>query len=55
MALDIQGRELHLLLKGNHSHKYPVGHKSHSLRTVTGVSMVNIITGKKSPVLKFYY
>jgi len=30
--------------KGHHSHKYPVGHKAHSLRTVSGVPLVTIIT-----------
>ena len=30
--------------KGHHAHKYPVGHKAHSLRTVNGVPMVTIIT-----------
>jgi hypothetical protein len=30
--------------KGHHAHKYPVGHKGHSLRTVNGVPMATIIT-----------
>jgi hypothetical protein len=30
--------------KGHHAHKYPVGHKAHSLRTVNGVPMATIIT-----------
>ena len=30
--------------KGHHSHKYPVGHKAHSLRTTGGIPLVTIIT-----------
>jgi hypothetical protein len=30
--------------KGHHRHKYPVGHKAHSLRTITGVPLVTIIS-----------
>jgi len=30
--------------KGHHKHKYPVGHKAHSLRTVSGVPLVTIIS-----------
>ena len=30
--------------KGHHSHKYPVGHKAHSLRTIGGIPLVTIIT-----------
>jgi len=30
--------------KGHHSHKYPVGHKAHGLRTVSGVPLVNLVT-----------
>lgn len=30
--------------KGHHSHKYPVGHKAHGLRTVSGVPLVSLIT-----------
>ena len=30
--------------KGHHSHKYPIGHKAHSLRTIGGVPMATIIT-----------
>jgi hypothetical protein len=30
--------------KGHHAHKYPVGHKARSLRTVNGVPMATIIT-----------
>jgi len=30
--------------KGHHSHKYPVGHKAHSLRTISGIPLVTIIT-----------
>jgi hypothetical protein len=30
--------------KGHHTHKYPAGHKAHSIRTVTGVLMARIIT-----------
>jgi hypothetical protein len=30
--------------KGHHSHKYPVGHKAHGLRTVNGVPLVNLVT-----------
>ena len=30
--------------KGHHSHKYPVGHKAHSLGTISGIPLVTIIT-----------
>jgi hypothetical protein len=30
--------------KGHHAHKYPVGHKAHSVRTVSGVPMATITT-----------
>jgi len=30
--------------KGHHAHKYPVGQKAHSVRTVNGVPMATIIT-----------
>ncbi len=30
--------------KGHHSHKYPVGHKAHSLRTIGGIPLVTTIT-----------
>lgn len=30
--------------KGHHAHKYPVGHKAHSLKTVNGIPMATIIT-----------
>ena len=30
--------------KGHHSHKYPVGHKAHSLRTISGVPLVTLLT-----------
>lgn len=30
--------------RGHHAHKYPVGHKAHSIRTISGVPMVTIIT-----------
>jgi len=30
--------------KGHHSHKYPVGHKAHSLRTISGIPLATIIT-----------
>jgi hypothetical protein len=30
--------------KGHHAHKYPVGHKAHSLKTVNGVPMATLIT-----------
>jgi len=30
--------------KRHHHHKYPVGHKAHSLRTISGVPLVTIIT-----------
>jgi hypothetical protein len=30
--------------KGHHSHKYPVGHKAHTLITISGVPMVTIVT-----------
>jgi len=30
--------------KGHHAHKYPVGHKAHSVRTVNGVPMATITT-----------
>jgi len=30
--------------KGHHKHKYPVGHKAHSLRTVNGVPLVTLIS-----------
>ena len=30
--------------KSHHAHKYPVGHKAHSLRTVSGIPMATIIT-----------
>jgi hypothetical protein len=30
--------------KGHHKHKYPVGHKAHSLRTISGVPLVTIIS-----------
>jgi len=29
--------------KGHHKHKYPVGHKAHSLRTVSGVPLVTLL------------
>jgi hypothetical protein len=29
--------------KGHHRHKYPVGHKAHSLRTVSGVPLVTLL------------
>lgn len=30
--------------KGHHSHKFPVGHKAHSIRTISGIPMVTIVT-----------
>ena len=30
--------------KGHHKHKYPVGHKAHSLRTVSGVPLVTLLS-----------
>jgi len=30
--------------KGHHGHKYPVGHKAHTLITISGVPLVTIIT-----------
>ena len=30
--------------KGHHKHKYPVGHKAHSLHTISGVPLVTIIS-----------
>ncbi|MEA1970806.1 MAG: transposase [Thermodesulfobacteriota bacterium] len=30
--------------KGHHSHKYPVGHKVHSLRTISGIPLVTLLT-----------
>jgi len=30
--------------KGHHSHKYPVGHKAHSLRTISGIPLVTLLT-----------
>lgn len=30
--------------KGHHSHKYPVGHKAHSLRTISGMPLVTLLT-----------
>jgi len=30
--------------KGHHKHKYPVGHKAHCLRTVSGIPLVTIIS-----------
>ncbi len=30
--------------KGHHKHKYPVGHKAHSLRTVSGVPLVTLVS-----------
>jgi len=30
--------------KGHHKHKYPVGHKAHSLRTVSGVPLVILLS-----------
>lgn len=30
--------------KGHHKHKYPVGHKAHSLGTINGVPLVTIIS-----------
>lgn len=30
--------------KGHHKHKYPVGHKAHSLRTISGVPLVTLIS-----------
>jgi hypothetical protein len=30
--------------KGHHRHKYPVGHKAHSLRTVSGIPLVTLVT-----------
>ena len=30
--------------KGHHRHKFPVGHKAHSLKTISGVPMVSIVT-----------
>lgn len=30
--------------KKHHRHKYPVGHKAHSLRTVSGIPMVTLVT-----------
>jgi len=29
--------------KGHHKHKYPVGHKAHSLRTVSGIPLVTLL------------
>ena len=29
--------------KGHHKHKYPVGHKAHSLRTVSGIPLVTLV------------
>ena len=30
--------------KGHHRHKYPVGHKAHSLRTISGIPLVTLVT-----------
>ena len=30
--------------KGHHKHKYPVGHKAHSLRTVSGIPLVTLLS-----------
>jgi hypothetical protein len=30
--------------KGHHKHKYPVGHKAHSLRTISGVPLVTLLS-----------
>jgi hypothetical protein len=30
--------------KGHHSHKYPVGHKAHSLRTISGAPLATLLT-----------
>ena len=30
--------------KGHHKHKYPVGHKAHTLRTISGVPLVTLLT-----------
>lgn len=30
--------------KGHHKHKYPVGHKAHSLHTISGIPLVTIIS-----------
>ena len=30
--------------KGHHKHKYPVGHKAHSLRTITGIPLVTLLS-----------
>lgn len=30
--------------KGHHRHKYPVGHKAHGLRTISGIPLVTIVT-----------
>jgi hypothetical protein len=35
--------------KGHHKHKYPVGHKAHSLRTVSGVPLVTLISPANEP------
>ena len=29
--------------KGHHKHKYPVGHKAHSLRTISGIPLVTLV------------
>jgi len=30
--------------KGHHKHKYPVGHKAHSLRTISGIPLVTLLS-----------
>jgi len=30
--------------KGHHKHKYPVGHKAHSLRTISGIPLVTLVS-----------
>jgi hypothetical protein len=30
--------------KGHHGHKYPVGHKAHSLKTISGIPLATIVT-----------